>query len=617
MVNPCDISELSSLDPEFFPTDHLHLSEPSSPPSVDIPRAFELDESFAPPPGRQNLSPLTDLSSSSSSMDSTLATEQLLFPSSSFVAPQSNILLPVQAPASQLFRNLPINQPPPLSSVPVTMSNATNHCEMLLRGSNKAPKFSGKTEDICTYFKDVNQVCTDAGITLEKAKIKWAICYTDCNKSELWSSLDSTMGDDWEAFTKEYTKADLEMLLHHQVQKSMSTLEDLGKYVWEFRCGTLLPGKSYESESIRKYVRGMHVTVPELPEAIEVLMAATDLAITKLQSLHREHKPQRMVPRIFMVPPSACIPSNVEGYGDRPKRARRQTERVAVSGNKGKQKTTQDDDSDDGTDDHEDDMQGGGDDSNDRVLEDLDRPCQECSREGRAASCEGEPQQGRSYSHYGGCLVIEQMRQANAPSCQLVLKSPSHQGDPAAPMRAPVPSPTVPSPELPVASQPQLFLGSMTPLLVHYPDHALMPANFSPLAGVDELQELFEGGFSVTATRLLQDEEMPVVPEEIPVVKEESPIEIVPQETPGRTSPSPSPSRGPSSSPARMMPWLHALAERIEQLEEIVETNEIEVVGMHEDLARVTARVSRFGNMVLEQHRQLREIRELQKELLI
>ncbi|KAI6016730.1 hypothetical protein EDC04DRAFT_2903012 [Pisolithus marmoratus] len=183
------------------------------------------------------------------------------------------------------------------------------------------------------------------------------------------------------------------------------------------------------------------------------------------------------------------------------------------------------------------------------------------------------------------------------------------------PSTAPVPSPTIPSPELPVASQSQLFLSSMTLSSVHYPDHTLTPANFSPLAGVDELQEMFKGGFSAMATRLLQDEEMPVVPKEIPVAKEESPIEIVPQETPGRTSASPSPSHGPSSSPARMTPWLHALDERIKQLEEIVETNKIEVMGMHEDLARVMVRVSRFGNAVLEQRRQLREIQELWEEL--
>ncbi|KAI6038664.1 hypothetical protein EDC04DRAFT_2896192 [Pisolithus marmoratus] len=134
-----------------------------------------------------------------------------------------------------------------------------------------------------------------------------------------------------------------------------------------------------------------------------------------------------------------------------------------------------------------------------------------------------------------------------------------------------------------------------------------MPANFS-LASVNKLQEMFEGGFLVTVTRLLQDEEMPVMPEEIPIVKEELPIKIVPQETPGRMSMSPSPLCGPSSSPARTMPWLHALDKQIKWLEEIIEMNEIEVAGMHEDLARVMAWVSRFGNTVLEQHHQLREI---------
>ncbi|KAI6014374.1 hypothetical protein EDC04DRAFT_2904137 [Pisolithus marmoratus] len=77
----------------------------------------------------------------------------------------------------------------------------------------------------------------------------------------------------------------------------------------------------YESESICKYAWGMHVAIPELPEAIEVLMVAADLAIMKLWSLHQEHKPQRMVPRIFMVPPGTWVLSNVEGYGNRPKQA--------------------------------------------------------------------------------------------------------------------------------------------------------------------------------------------------------------------------------------------------------------------------------------------------------
>ncbi|KAI6046998.1 hypothetical protein EDC04DRAFT_2597758 [Pisolithus marmoratus] len=110
-----------------------------------------------------------------------------------------------------------------------------------------------------------------------------------------------------------------------------------------------------------------------------------------------------------------------------------------------------------------------------------------------------------------------------------------------------------------------------------------MPANFSPLAGVDELQELFEGGFSVTTMGLLQDEEILVMPEGAPATKEESPIEVVPQEIPEGASPP----HDPSSLPIRTTSWLHALDKQIECLEEIVKMNKVEVTGMHEDLARV------------------------------
>ncbi|KAI6009996.1 hypothetical protein EDC04DRAFT_2610403 [Pisolithus marmoratus] len=120
----------------------------------------------------------------------------------------------------------------------------------------------------------------------------------------------------------------------------------------------------------------------------------------------------------------------------------------------------------------------------------------------------------------------------------------------------------------------------MAPSSVQYPNCTLMPANFSPLAGVDELQELFKGGFSAMVTGLLQDEEMPVAPEEVPVAKEESPIKTIPQETLGRATASSSPQCNPSSSPARMTPWLYALDKQIECLEETIEINEVEVYGM-------------------------------------
>ncbi|KIO07244.1 hypothetical protein M404DRAFT_136304 [Pisolithus tinctorius Marx 270] len=122
---------------------------------------------------------------------------------------------------------------------------------MPLRGSNKAPKFSGCTEDITHYLEDVKQLCIEASLDTGKDKIHWVIHYADHNEAEFWSTLDTATDgfNDWDAFSKEllnyypgalvkdrcYTKADLKTLLYHQVQKLMGSLEDLGKYVREFR----------------------------------------------------------------------------------------------------------------------------------------------------------------------------------------------------------------------------------------------------------------------------------------------------------------------------------------------------------------------------------------------
>ncbi|KIO10691.1 hypothetical protein M404DRAFT_20942 [Pisolithus tinctorius Marx 270] len=83
-------------------------------------------------------------------------------------------------------------------------------------------------------------------------KIHWVICYADHNEAEFWPTSDAATDglNDWDAFTKEflnyypgasvkdhcYTKANLKTLLYHQVQKPMELLEDLRKYVCEFKC---------------------------------------------------------------------------------------------------------------------------------------------------------------------------------------------------------------------------------------------------------------------------------------------------------------------------------------------------------------------------------------------
>ncbi|KAG6325761.1 hypothetical protein ID866_13328 [Astraeus odoratus] len=74
---------------------------------------------------------------------------------------------------------------------------------MPLRGSSKAPKFNGDAIDLAQFFEDVEMLCKDAEIDTPANKIKWACCYTSCNKAELWATLPTRQGNDWDAFIKE------------------------------------------------------------------------------------------------------------------------------------------------------------------------------------------------------------------------------------------------------------------------------------------------------------------------------------------------------------------------------------------------------------------------------
>ncbi|KIO06293.1 hypothetical protein M404DRAFT_24574 [Pisolithus tinctorius Marx 270] len=254
VADPRDISEPHLSDSELG-LDEIFQS-PESPVFYPVfPGGFDFDKPFDPPAERQELSPLSELTSlsSSPSSDSELAAEQLLLPSHSLIA-NSTITLSTQIPiqntlASTLLNSAPIPPQIPIQAPapPRIMSGAR---DMPLRGSNKVPKFSSHTEDITCYLEDVEQLCIEAGPDTGKDKIHWVIHYANHNKAEFWSTLDAATDsfNDWDTFSKEllnyylgasvkdhcYTKADLKTLLYHQVQKLMGLLEDLGKYVWEF-----------------------------------------------------------------------------------------------------------------------------------------------------------------------------------------------------------------------------------------------------------------------------------------------------------------------------------------------------------------------------------------------
>ncbi|KAI5980612.1 hypothetical protein EDC04DRAFT_2618245 [Pisolithus marmoratus] len=232
----------------------------------------------------------------------------------------------------------------------------------------------------------------------------------------------------------------------------------------------------YKSESICKYAWGMHVAIPELlrPSKSQWWLLTWPLqnSGTPSRATTSEDSTQD-----FMVPPGAWVPSNMEGYGNGP------------SGHedrqRGQQRMTQDNDGNNGADDHEDDMQGGSNDSNNRVPEDLDRLCQECSREGRAASCEGERQQACLWCRHLKCKC----------SCA--------------------------SGKLPASSSslPPVKVTLQLPFIILH--HTFTPANFSPLAGVNELPELFAGGFLAIGDWTVARRGNASHTQEIPIGKEE------------------------------------------------------------------------------------------------
>ncbi|KIO11767.1 hypothetical protein M404DRAFT_20394 [Pisolithus tinctorius Marx 270] len=183
VADPRDISKPHSSDSDLS-LDEIFWS-PESPVFYPVfPGGFDFDKPFAPPAKHQELLPLSELTSSSPSpsSNSELAAEQLLLPSYSLIA-NSTITLSTQIPIQNTPALSLLNSEPPIPQIPIQISAPlcimSGAKDMLLRGSNKAPRFSGHTEDITHYLEDVEQLCLDAGLVSGKDKIHWVICYAD------------------------------------------------------------------------------------------------------------------------------------------------------------------------------------------------------------------------------------------------------------------------------------------------------------------------------------------------------------------------------------------------------------------------------------------------------
>ncbi|KIN93681.1 hypothetical protein M404DRAFT_35857 [Pisolithus tinctorius Marx 270] len=134
------------LQTVYFLIRNLNPESPAFYPA--FPGGFDFDEPFDPPAEHQELLPLSELTSSlsSPSSDSELTAEQLLIPSQSLTS-NPTIVSPAQVPTQNT------SVAPLLNSASVRIMSGAR--DMPLRGSNKAPKFSSRTEDITRYLKDV------------------------------------------------------------------------------------------------------------------------------------------------------------------------------------------------------------------------------------------------------------------------------------------------------------------------------------------------------------------------------------------------------------------------------------------------------------------------------
>ncbi|KIO14694.1 hypothetical protein M404DRAFT_182046 [Pisolithus tinctorius Marx 270] len=74
------------------------------------------------------------------------------------------------------------------------------------RGSPEAPSFSGRPEDLRSYFDDIIDFCDGFGLSDGLARIKFALKYAPFESADLWSHFVSSSQGDWARFTLEITQ---------------------------------------------------------------------------------------------------------------------------------------------------------------------------------------------------------------------------------------------------------------------------------------------------------------------------------------------------------------------------------------------------------------------------
>ncbi|PPQ75015.1 hypothetical protein CVT25_005597 [Psilocybe cyanescens] len=111
------------------------------------------------------------------------------------------------------------------------------------KNHSSAPKFDGKAGSLSMFLDEVEQLAVSCELT-PKQTIEWVIHYAPGgDEHELWSSLDTSTGDNWGAFKRElfaqypgstgdrkYSVADLEILTEKQATGLIMTSEQFGTF---------------------------------------------------------------------------------------------------------------------------------------------------------------------------------------------------------------------------------------------------------------------------------------------------------------------------------------------------------------------------------------------------
>jgi len=115
---------------------------------------------------------------------------------------------------------------------------SANLAQMPIKGSNKAPTFDGKTDELVEFLENVSDLADAAGLK-DQLKIKACLKYASRDEVEAWETCPETAGSDFAKFVtaikelypgcdskRKYFPEQLIALTEEQSATPMLTLDD-------------------------------------------------------------------------------------------------------------------------------------------------------------------------------------------------------------------------------------------------------------------------------------------------------------------------------------------------------------------------------------------------------